>query len=193
MARGPIRKTREVEQKTSERYETYVPPSQFDIPPEVLKYFSDRDMHLRWVRVLLEDQDDYKNVAKRRREGYEPVSIQELPESVRDLFETKSFGPGASKYSNIAMIGDLALFKVPLAKAKARTRYYEQMAVDNEIAQRKQLGGKSKLNKLLPIYDDSRSVTRVGNRTIAPEEFGKTLRSTQASDDANYDTDDSEE
>jgi len=179
MARSPIRQTRKVEQAV-EKIETYTPPSQYDIPIEVREHFENQDMHLRWVRVVLDDKDDYKNVAKRRREGYEPVLISELPEDVRDLFETKSFG-AEKKYSNIAMVGDLALFKVPLPKAKGRTRYYEQMAIDNEIAQRKQLGGKSKLNKLLPIIDESRTTVRTGNRNTTPDEFGKTLRSTQAS------------
>lgn len=178
MARGPLRKTRQAEIK-EERYETYIPSSSFDIPPEVIQHFDDQGMHLRWIRVTLLDQDDYKNVAKRRREGYEPVSISELPEHVRDLFETKSFGPATSKYSAIAMVGDLALFKVPLAKAEARNRYYAQLALNNELAQRKQLGGNSRLNKLLPVIDESSSVVRTGNRQNAPQEFGKTLRSTQ--------------
>lgn len=188
MARSPIRKSRVVEQKV-EKFEAYTPPSQYEIPPEVLDYFEERDMHLRWVRVTLNDKDDYKNVAMRRRDGYEPVLISELPEDVRDLFETKSFGPGAAKYSNVAMVGDLALFKIPNAKARGRQRYYENMAVQNEIAQRQQLGGKSKLNKLLPIIDESRSEVRLGKRNSAPEEFGKTLRSTQASQDVNDDDD----
>lgn len=187
MARSPIRKSREVEQAV-EKYETYTPPSQYDIPLEVKEYFENQGMHLHWVRVTLDGSDDYKNVAKRRREGYEPVLISELPEEVRDLFETKSFGP-ERKYSNIAMVGDLALFKVTVGKAKARTRYYEQVAIDNELAQRKQLGGKSKLNKLLPIIDESRTTVRTGNRNTTPDEFGKTLRSTQASQD-NDDADD---
>jgi hypothetical protein len=187
MARAPIRQTRKVEQ-AAEKYETYAPPSQYDIPPQVLKIFNDKGYHLRWIRVTLDNSDDYKNVARRRREGYEPVMISELPEDVRDLFETKSFGPGVAKYTNIAMVGDLALFKVTLGKAKARTRYYEQLAVNNELAQRKQLGGQSRLNKLLPIIDESRSEIRTGNRQSAPEEFGKTLRSTQASDDEGYDS-----
>lgn len=177
MARGAIRKTREQEVR-AERYETYIPPNQFDIPEEVVQHFYEKGMSLRWIRVLLDNQDDYKNVAKRRREGYEPVSINELPMHVRDLFETKSFGPGAAKYSDIAMVGDVALFKIPVEKVEARKRYYEQSAIDNELAQRRQLGGNSKLNKLLPVIDESRSVVRTGTRPSAPQEFGKTLRST---------------
>jgi hypothetical protein len=86
------------------------------------------------------------------------------------------------------MVGDLALFKVPLKKAQARTRYYENMALQNEIAQRKQLGADSKLNKLLPITDESKTVVRTGGgrSASAPEGFGKTLRNTSkdSEDDA---------
>lgn len=183
MARGPIRKTRNQE-VAKQKYETYIPPSSFDIPEEVQQHFEDNGMHLRWIRVILDNQDDYKNVAKRRREGYEPVSINELPDHVRDLFETKSFGPAASKYSNIAMVGDLALFKVPVAKAEARNRYYERVAINNELAQRRNLGADSRLNKLLPISDESKTVVRTGSRNNAPQEFGKTLNeSTQEGDE----------
>lgn len=179
MARQPVRTSRVLEAKE----ETYTPPFSYDIPHEVREKFTDEGYHLRWVRVLIDNQDDYKNVADRRREGYEPVTIAELPVQFRDLFETKSFGATAGKYSSIAMVGDLALFKIPYAKAQARQRYYEQMALETERAQMKQLGGNSKLNKLLPISDESSTQVRVGNRQIAPQEFGKTLKSTSASDE----------
>jgi hypothetical protein len=179
MARQPLRTTRAAEAKE----ETYTPPFSYDIPYEVREKFNGEGYHLRWVRVILDNQDDYKNVADRRREGYEPVMISDLPIQFRDLFETKSFGPSTGKYSSIAMVGDLALFKIPLGKAEARQRYYEKMALESERAQMKQLGGNSKLNKLLPISDESSTQVRVGNRQNAPQEFGKTLKETVASDD----------
>lgn len=178
MARRAVRQTRE-EEHFEEHPEAYTPPYSYDIPEEVKEAFADKGYHLRWIRVLLGNQDDYKNVADRRREGYEPVTIAELPDHVRDLFETKSFGPAAGKYSNIAMVGDIALFKIPKAKAKGRQRYYEGLAIANERAQAKQLGGESKLNKLLPLVNESKSVVRTGTRPSAPQEFGKTLKSTQ--------------
>jgi len=175
MARSSIRTTRAVEQKE----ETYSPPFSYDIPEEVREKFAANGFHLRWVRVVLDNQDDYKNVADRRREGYEPVGIVELPEEFRDLFETRSLNNSAnSRFANIAMVGDLALFKIPEGKARARHRYYEQMAINNEQAVMRQLDGNSKLNKLLPISNESTSTVRVGGRkTAADAEFGKTLQS----------------
>jgi len=160
--------------------ETYSPPFSYDVPEEVRTKFEQDGYHLRWVRVLLDNQDDYKNVADRRREGYEPVGIVELPEEFRDLFETRSLNNSATaRYANIAMVGDLALFKIPVGKAKARHRYFEQMAAANEAAVMRQLqGSESKLNKLLPIHNESSTTVRVGGRgTTSQAEFGKTLKS----------------
>lgn len=185
MARTSIRTTRAVEQKE----ETYSPPSSYDIPEEVREKFADNGYHLRWVRVILDNQDDYKNVADRRREGYEPVGILELPEEFRDLFETRSLNSQAnSRFANIAVVGDLALFKIPEGKARARHRYYEQVAVNNEQAVMRQLDGGSKLNKLLPISNESSSTVRVGGRgTSSNAEFGKTLQSNKPSATASDD------
>lgn len=178
MARASIRSasTRQVEMKD----ETYSPPFSYDVPEEVRAKFEQDGYHLRWVRVMLDNQDDYKNVADRRREGYEPVGIVELPEEFRDLFETRSLNNSATaRYANIAMVGDLALFKIPLGKARARHRYFEQMAAANEAAVMRQLqGSESKLNKLLPIHNESSTTVRVGGRgTTSQAEFGKTLKS----------------
>lgn len=173
MARNAIRTSREVEAKI----ETYTPPFSYDIPDEVREQFNDKGLHLRWIRVVIENGDDYKNIADRRREGYEPVTITELPEEFRDLFEVKSLGQQASsKYANVVTVGDLALFKIPLAKAQARHRYYEQMAANNERAVFSQMeGGNKKLNQLLPVSNESTSKVRVGSK---PTDFGKTLKST---------------
>lgn len=179
MARGPIRQQRVEEEKI----ETYTPPFSYDIPEEVKEHFESKGLHLRWIRVLVDGRDDYKNVADRRREGYEPVSITELPAHVRDLFETKSFGNAVSKYAEIAMVGDLALFKIPKAKSVARQRYYENLAYQNERAVSQNLGRDTKLNKILPIHNESTTTVRVGSRKQhAPDEFGGTLKSTTIDD-----------
>ena len=99
---------------------TYSPPSEYEIPEEVRNKFEAEGYHLRFIRVLIEDKDDYKNVARRRREGYEFVKISELPEYFQGLFETKNFGSAAQKYSGIVMVGDLALAKLPIEKKLAR-------------------------------------------------------------------------
>lgn len=174
MARNSIRTTRAVEQKV----ETYTPPFSYDIPDEIREMYKAQGWHLRWVRVILDNQDDYKNVADRRREGYEPVGIAELPEEFRDLFETRSLNSNAtSRFANIAMVGDLALFKIPEGKAQARHNYFEQLAYNNEQAVMRQLGGDKRMDRLLPIQNESSTTVRVGGRKSASQaEFGKTLQ-----------------
>lgn len=186
MAR-PKRITRQ-EETALVKFETYTPPSSYDLPPEVFEAFKKKGFHLRFVRVLLDNKEDYKNVADRRREGYEFVTIMELPDHIRHQFETKSFGQTANKFSDIVVVGDLALMKITLAKAAARKRYYENIALETELAQARSLSKDSKLNRLLPIVDDSETVVRTGGRNSSPSEFGKTLKSTQLEDQ-----DDSEE
>jgi hypothetical protein len=53
------------------------------------------------------------------------------------------------------------------------------MAAANEAAVMRQLqGSESKLNKLLPIHNESSTTVRVGGRgTTSQAEFGKTLKS----------------
>lgn len=173
MARNAIRTSRETEAKV----ETYTPPFSYDIPEEVREQFASKGYHLRWVRIVIENGDDIKNIADRRREGYEPVTISELPEEFRDLFEVRSVGQlASSKYANVVTVGDLALFKITLAKAQARHKYYEDMAANNERAVLSRMEGSNKrMDRLLPIQNDSTSTVRVGTK---PAEFGKTLKST---------------
>lgn len=165
------------------RVETYTPPSSYDLPPEVEEAFKEKGLHVRYVRVILDNGEDYKNVADRKREGYEFVTLSELPLHLRALYETKSFGLAAAKFNDVVMVGDLALMKIPLAKAAARKRYYEDLAVQSELAQKGQLTKDPKMNKMLPMYDESETIVRTGGRKSSPSEFGKTLKSTQASDE----------
>lgn len=168
------------EKKTRERDRrvvTYSPPSEFEIPEEVKNKFEAEGYHLRFIRVLLEDKDDFKNVARRRREGYEFVKISELPEYFQGLYESKNFGNAAQKYSGIVMVGDLALAKLPIENKEARDRYYRDVAIGNEAAVRSRLDADSKLNRILPILDESSTRVRVGSRKSAVG-FGDSLKST---------------
>ena len=176
------------EKKTREREArvvTYTPPSEKEIPQEVKNKFEAEGYHLRFIRILLDDKDDYSNVARRRREGYEFVKLSELPEYYQGMFETKNFGNAAQKYSGIVTVGDLALAKLPIENKEARDRYYQNVAVQNELAQRKNLDADSKLNRLLPLVDESSSRIRVGSRKSAEKVgFGESLKSTQKSEDS---------
>ena len=173
------KKTREADR----REVTYTPPSEFDLPEEIREKFEAEGYHLGWIRIMLEDKDDYKNIAKRRREGFEFVTVKELPEHLQGMYEVKNLGNAAQKYSGIVVTGDLALGKLPMEKHLARQKYYAQMAINNEMAQRSKLDSDSKMNRLLPLIDESRSVVRVGGRKNSPNVgFGESLKSTSKED-----------
>lgn len=175
------KKTREADRRET----TYTPPSEYEIPDEIREKFESEGYHLRYIRVLLEDKDDFKNVAKRRREGYEFVTVRELPEHLQGLYEVKNFGTAAQKYSGVVMVGDLALAKLPIEKFHARQRYYANLAIQSELAQRSKLDSDSKMNRLLPLIDDSKAVVRIGGRnTTQKVGFGEALKSTQKSEDS---------
>lgn len=163
-----------------EKYETYTPPSSYELPREVREAFENQGLSLRFVRVILDNKEDYKNVSDKRREGYEFVTISELPHHLRSMFETKSFGSAQAKFSDIVMVGDLALMKIPEGKKRARQRYYENMALQTELAQTANLSKDSKMNRLLPIVNESETVVRTGGRKSASDAgFGKTLQNPQ--------------
>lgn len=173
------KKTREADRRET----TYTPPSEFELPEEIREQFEAEGYHLGWVRIFLDDKDDYKNIAKRRREGFEFVTVKELPEHLQGMYEVKNLGQAAQKYTGVVITGDLALAKLPMEKHLARQKYYQQMAIRNEMAQRSKLDSDSKMNRLLPLIDESRSVVRVGGRKTSPNVgFGESLKSTQKQD-----------
>ena len=106
---------------------TYTPPSYLDAPePNVdgVKY--------RWLRVSTGGEDDARNIAKRKREGYEFVKKEEHPDFDVPVHES-------GKYAGVIGSGDLVLAKIPVEMAEAKNEYYEnktQMqteAVDNDL------------------------------------------------------------
>ena len=106
---------------------TYTPPSYLDAPkPNVdgVKY--------RWLRVSTGGEDDARNIAKRKREGYEFVKKEEHPDFDVPVHES-------GKYAGVIGSGDLVLAKISEEMADAKKEYFEnktQMqteAVDNDL------------------------------------------------------------
>ena len=106
---------------------TYTPPSYLDAPkPNVdgVKY--------RWLRVSTGGEDDARNIAKRKREGYEFVKKEEHPDFDVPVHES-------GKYAGVIGSGDLVLAKIPVEMAEAKNEYYQKRtqsqtdAVDADI------------------------------------------------------------
>ena len=151
MARNTTRSTqsRELETRETETYE-YQEPSLLDIPENVTNRFADQGMKLRWIRISLKGQDDYTNVGKRQAEGWQFVTLDEVPE-----MGMSSMVKEDGRYSGTVCRGDLALAKLPIGKAEARQVHFEQKSSEMVDAVNSQLEGAS--DRRMPVRNQSKS------------------------------------
>jgi hypothetical protein len=66
--------TREIETKEY----TYTEPNFLDIPDLVVDRFTNEDMVLRWIRISVKGDDDYKNVGNKMSQGWVFVTPEEV-------------------------------------------------------------------------------------------------------------------
>ena len=150
MARNTTRETQSRELDTRENDDVYVEPSLLDIPKFVTERFSDQGMKLRWIRISLKGKDDYTNVGKRLAEGWEFVSLDEVPE----LGHT-SMVKEDGRYSGTVCRGDLALAKMPTRRAESRQRHFENASAEMVDAVNSQLENAS--DRRMPVRNQSKS------------------------------------
>ena len=87
-------------------------PNMLDIPENVHNRFKNEGMALRWIRINLRGKDDYTNVGKRLQEGWQFVSVNEVPE-----IQHTSFVRDEGRYTGAVCRGDLALAKMQSGKS----------------------------------------------------------------------------
>ena len=143
------------ELNTREKYEEYQEPNMLDIPEELEIRFANEGMTLRWIRINLRGQDDYKNVGRKIQEGWQFVTVDEVPE-----LQHTSFVREEGRYMGAVCRGDLALAKMPLAKAQSRQRYYEGKSQEMVDAVNQQLMGSN--DSRMPIRNTSKSSVTKG-------------------------------
>lgn len=108
-------------------FATYAAPLQTDIPLELEEYFENQGFSLRWVRIVNPETEgvDVKNIAKKRRYGWEPVTHKELSSigmpGVSETFETGS----DPKTKDYIVVGDVALFKRQTELSEEQKNYNE--------------------------------------------------------------------
>lgn len=151
MARTTTRNTqsRELETRETETYE-YTEPNLLDIPQSVENRFADQGMKLRWIRISLKGQDDYSNVGKRQAEGWQFVSLDEVPE-----MGLSSAVKEDGRYSGTVCRGDLALAKLPMERANARQAHFEQKSSQMVDAVNSQLEGAG--DRRMPVRNQSKT------------------------------------
>lgn len=89
-------------------------------PPQLLPDPTPQDGYsFKWVRSVYDrNRDDKANVNKRRREGWEPVRVEDHPELMMEI--------GIEQTSGIVETGGLILCKMPTEFVEQRQAYYQE-------------------------------------------------------------------
>ena len=143
--------TREIETKEY----TYTEPNFLDIPDLVVDRFTNEDMVLRWIRISVKGDDDYKNVGNKMSQGWVFVTPEEVPEMLHSATVLDT-----GRYQNCVVRGDVALAKMPRGKANARNDYYQDKANAMMDAVNQQLMAAS--DSRMPISNNSKSSVTKG-------------------------------
>ena len=96
------RNTETREEQTREY--TYEEPNLLDIPDSVYDRFLSQGLALRWIRISLKGDDDYKNVGRKTQQGYEFVDPKEVPEML-----PTSIVVDKGRYENCVVRGDVVM------------------------------------------------------------------------------------
>ena len=146
----------ETREEQSKEY-TYEEPNLLDIPDDVADRFKSQDLALRWIRISLKGEDDYKNVGRKQQQGYEFVHPEEVPEMLHT-----SLVIDKGRYENCVVRGDVALAKIAKGQAEARNKYYQDKSDSMIDAVNQQLMSNS--DSRMPISNNSKSKTTVGRQ-----------------------------
>tara|TARA_R110000744_G_scaffold46911_3_gene103508 strand:- start:4322 stop:4825 length:504 start_codon:yes stop_codon:yes gene_type:complete len=145
---------RETTTRQEEEY-NFEEPNMLDIPATIRDRFAQQGMSLRWIRVVIKGEDDYNNIGKRMQDGWEFVQAEEVPEMVHSSYVREE-----GRYSGAVCRGDLALAKMPTAKAVSRKEFYEKKSDDMMMAVNSQLENSS--DSRMPIRNSSKSSVMKG-------------------------------
>lgn len=111
MSKTSSRATQTRETETKEY--TYTEPNWLDVPEPVVDRFTNEDMVLRWIRISLKGDDDYKNVGNKMSQGWVFVTPEEVPEMLHSATVLD-----AGRYSNCVVRGMSLLPRCPVAKQR---------------------------------------------------------------------------
>jgi len=126
------------------------------IPEHIKERFLSEGHVLRWVRIMLDGQEDHQNIGKKEREGWTFVMAKDCPE-LSSGFKVKEEG----HLSGCILRGDVAL-------AKQRVEYHEAiLAKQRERTQQMEDAISRRLmndhpDRRMPITDSSKSRVSTG-------------------------------
>ena len=128
------------------------------VPDSVKDKYLNEGYVLRWVRVMLDNQDDYQNIGRKEREGWTFVMAEECPE-LSSGFKVQEDG----RMTGCILRGDVALAKQPIEYAKAKTEATRSRTNQMESAIQNRMM-RDHPDRRMPITDSSKSRVSTGNR-----------------------------
>lgn len=150
---------REMETRMNEDNWTFEEPDALAIPEVVKNRFADAGLALRWIRVRIKNNDDVQNVGKRLQDGWVFVEQKEVPEMMANSTVREE-----GRYTGTVSRGDLALAKMPMARALARKEFFENKSREMMDAVNSQLNSvnQNARDARERIRNNSRSQVTVG-------------------------------
>lgn len=109
----------------------------------------------RWVRVMLDGEDDVKNISQARQEGWEPVAHDEIKETGHPVHLE-------GRFQGAVGFGDLVLFKNSSEYVEGKRAYEQELtarqmnAVDNDLMKEQ--------HPSMPIFRERTSQVTGGKR-----------------------------
>lgn len=141
------------------RKKVYQPVEESKIPQEIINLFAKDNYTLKPIRWSIQGIEDYRHLSKREKEGYEFVTVDELPQwylsSIR-LLDTKA-------RRGLVTMGDLCLMKIDTDLRNSRIAHFtnrsdEQVAgVDINVLEKKgfrNVGTKSRTMMREPTFQE---------------------------------------
>ena len=145
------RKPRELEDRLmAER------PKQWQLPDTLPEPDKHPDYAYRWIRIANLNAPDPRNIAAKRREGWEPVSIEEQP-------QFKLLADPNSRFKDNIEIGGLLLCKTPKEFVEQRNAHFAKVtqsqieAVDNSLMRQS--------DPRMPLFKENKSSSSFGKGT----------------------------
>ena len=128
------------------------------IPQSVKDRYRSEGYVLRWIRIMLDNQDDYQNIGRKEREGWNFVMAEECPE-LSSGFKVQEDG----RMTGCILRGDVALAKQRLEYAQAKTDSVQKRTNEMEQAISNRLH-RDHPDRRMPITDSSKSRVSTGQR-----------------------------
>ena len=126
------------------------------IPSDVENRFQEQGYGLMWVRIMLQGQDDFQNIGRKEREGWEFVQADECPEMASG-FRVLDKG----RLAGCIVRGDVALARQPIEYGNARRQAMTKRVNDLEEAVNARLHG-DRPDRRAPITDSSKTTVSKG-------------------------------